>query len=115
MFLTAFIVGAILYMVYGGIYYSILLKNKKNPPIAYVVSVLIAFASSFLVGTIVQATGVDSMLNGALIGMAIGFLISIVYVKNMMFGLIEKRVCYMAIGDHFVIFTILGAVHGFFA
>ncbi|MBM7704169.1 DUF1761 domain-containing protein [Metabacillus iocasae] len=115
MFLTAFIVGAILYMLYGGIYYSILLRNKKNHPIAYVVSVLVAFVSSFLVGTIVQATGVESILGGALTGMAIGFLISIVYVKNTMFGLIEKRACYIAIGDHFVIFTILGAVHGFFA
>ncbi|QPC47628.1 DUF1761 domain-containing protein [Mangrovibacillus cuniculi] len=112
--LTALLVGAFVYMLYGGIYYSILLKNKKNHPVAYVVSIIIAFISSFLVGFLVQAAGVEGIFNGGMIGLIIGFLISLMYVKNTMFKLIERKYFYIAIGDHLVIFTILGAVHGYF-
>ncbi|TMU83566.1 DUF1761 domain-containing protein [Bacillus sp. BHET2] len=115
--LPALVAGAVLYMVYGGIYYSILLGKKDQDnvgPVKYVVAVLVAFISSLLVGILVQTTGVSGIAGGALIGGIIGILISLVYLKNALFGLLSKRMFLIAIGDHLVIFTLLGAIYGLF-
>ncbi|MEI4768856.1 DUF1761 domain-containing protein [Psychrobacillus sp. FJAT-51614] len=115
----AIIIGGLLYMIYGTIYYSTLLANKKdqqtNGPIKYIYSVLIAFISSFLIAILINATGAETLLQGALIGFIIGVIIKMVYVKNALFGLISKRSTLIAICDHLVIFTLLGALHGWFA
>jgi hypothetical protein len=114
--LLSIIVGGIMYMIYGGIYYSILLGKKKTNgsegPIKYIYSVLVAFVSSFLVAVLVQAAGAESPAAGLMIGFIIGLLISLVYFKNTLFGLLLKRSCLIAIGDHLVIFTLLGLLHG---
>lgn len=113
--LLAVLAGAVVYMVYGGIYYSILLGKKEQDstgPIKYAVAVIVAFISSLLVGIFVQATGSNGLVEGALTGVFIGILISIVYLKNALFGLMTKRMFLIAIGDHLIIFTLLGAVHG---
>ncbi|MGG1631620.1 DUF1761 domain-containing protein [Rossellomorea sp. NRS-1567] len=113
--LLAVLAGALVYMVYGGIYYSILLGKKEQDstgPIKYAVAVIVAFISSLLVGIFVQATGSNGLVEGALTGVFIGILISIVYLKNALFGLMTKRMFLIAIGDHLIIFTLLGAVHG---
>ncbi|MTH54737.1 DUF1761 family protein [Bacillus mangrovi] len=112
--LPAILTGAVLYILYGTIYYSILLKNKENKPVHYVLSIVIAFISSFLVGVIIQTANVQEIGQGAWIGLLIGVIISAVYLKNSVFGLISKKSLKIAIGDHLVIFTVLGAVHGFF-
>ncbi|PFG07379.1 DUF1761 domain-containing protein [Bacillus sp. es.034] len=115
--LPAFMVGAVLYMIYGGIYYSILLGKKDQDgagPVKYVVAVSVAFISSALVGVLVQATNSGGLTSGALIGGLIGILISIVFMKNALFGLISKRMFLIAIGDHLIVFTLLGALHGLF-
>lgn len=116
---VAIIIGGFLYMIYGTIYYSILLGNKKenqtNGPLKYIYSVLIAFISSFLVAILINVAGVDTLLQGALIGFIIGVIIKMVYVKNALFGLISKKSTLIAICDHFIIFTLLGALHGWLA
>ncbi|UII56405.1 DUF1761 domain-containing protein [Cytobacillus spongiae] len=114
------LVGGIAYMVYGGIYYSIMLSNKSElksgqteGPFKYIYSVILAFVCSFLVAILVQATSSNQITEGIFIGLIIGLLISLVYIKNMLFGLISKKACVIAIGDHLIIFTLLGAIHGF--
>ncbi|ALC86504.1 hypothetical protein AM499_12210 [Bacillus sp. FJAT-22090] len=113
---VAIIIGGLLYMIYGTIYYSILLGNKKEQqtegPLKYIYSVIIAFISSILMAILINATGAETLLQGALIGFIIGVIIKMVYVKNALFGLISKKSTLIAICDHLVIFTLLGALHG---
>ena len=113
---AATLIGGLMYMVYGGIYYSILLGKKKETasegPFKYIFSVIAAIISSFLVEILVHATGADSLITGLAIGFMIGLLISLVYYKNALFGLITKKSCMIAVGDHLVIFTLLGLLHG---
>lgn len=112
----AVLIGAVLYMVYGAVYYSVLVGKKKQAPGAmkYVVSVIVAFLSSFVVAVLVQMTGANNLMEGAAIGGMIGIVISLVYVKNVLFGLVTKQNGLIAIGDHLIIFSILGAFHGLF-
>ncbi|MCM3651743.1 DUF1761 domain-containing protein [Metabacillus litoralis] len=122
----AIIVGGVLYMLYGTIYYSVLLSDKKGSKnkefienqsegsAKYVFSVIIAFINSFLVALLVQASGADNWLEGVGVGLIIGILISIVYLKNSLFGLISKKAFLIAIGDHLIIFSLLGGLHGLF-
>lgn len=117
-------VGGIVYMVYGGIYYSVVLSNKnKNQdildhqsagPFKYLYSIILAFISSFLVGVLFQSVGADTLLEGVGIGFIIGLIISLVYLKNTLFGLMSRKSFLVAIGDHFIIFPLLGAIHGLF-
>lgn len=113
---VAIIIGGLLYMIYGTIYYSILLGNKKEQqkegPLKYIYSVIIAFISSILMAILINATGAETLLQGAIIGFIIGVIIKMVYVKNALFGLISKKSTLIAICDHLVIFTLLGALHG---
>lgn len=118
------IVGGIVYMLYGGIYYSVVLSNKnKNKdmlenqnkgPVKYIYSILLAFISSFLLGVLIQSVESDQLLAGVGIGFIIGLLISLVYLKNSLFGLMSKKSFLIAIGDHLIIFTLLGTIHGLF-
>lgn len=122
----AIIGGGILYMLYGTIYYSVLLSDKKgsknkdfienqsNGSTKYVFSVIIAFINSFFVALLVQASGADNWLEGGSVGFIIGILISIVYLKNSLFGLMSKKAFLIALGDHLIIFSLLGALHGLF-
>lgn len=119
------VIGAFVYIVYGAIYYSILLSNKKDMsdrehteiqskgPFKYIYSIIIAFISSFFMALIIQASGTESLYGGLTIGLMIGLLITFVYIKNALFGLLSRKTLLIAIGDHLVIFTILGGIHGF--
>jgi Protein of unknown function (DUF1761) len=116
------VVGGIVYMVYGGIYYSVVLSNKNKykdilnyqskGPFKYIYSVIIAFISSFLMALIVQSIGADHLLEGVGVGFIIGLIITLVYLKNSFFGLMSKKSFFIAIGDHLIIFTILGTING---
>ena len=118
------IVGGIVYMLYGGIYYSVVLSNKnKDQDILskeskglgkYFYSVIVAFISSAFMGLLIQLVGADNVLAGVGIGFIIGLLISLVYLKNSLFGLMSKKSFLIAIGDHLIIFPLLGAIHIFF-
>lgn len=119
--IIAIIVGGLLYMVYGGIYYSVRLGGDKHPekkqnevegPMKYVFSVVVAFISSFIMAVFVQATGSEGIGAGMLIGFMVGLIITFVYLKNRLFGLMTKQSFMIAVGDHLVIFTLLGALHG---
>ncbi|RKN62781.1 DUF1761 domain-containing protein [Paenibacillus ginsengarvi] len=111
---VAILAGGILYMIYGAIYYSLLVGKEAQSKGAskYVVSVVVALASSFFIAILVQATGSKGLLQGAVVGGIVGILISIVYLKNTLFGLVKTRNFWIAIGDHLVIFTLLGMLHG---
>jgi hypothetical protein len=113
--LLAILSGALLYMVYGGIYYSILLRKKEqsNHPAKYAAAVIVAFISSFITSLFVQSAGSAGVIEGALSGLIPGVLISIVYLKNTLFGLINKNAFLIAVGDHLIIFTLMGALHGY--
>ncbi|MGM0837030.1 MAG: DUF1761 domain-containing protein [Bacillota bacterium] len=115
----AIVAGGILYMIYGGIYYSIMLGKKKDAqftqsegPLKYIVSVIIAFISSFIIAVLTEAAGATSLLEGLIIGAMIGVIITLVYFKNSLFGLMTRKAFFIAIGDHLVIFTLLGGLHG---
>jgi hypothetical protein len=119
--IIAIIIGGLLYMVYGGIYYSVRLGGDKHPekkqnevegPMKYVFSVVVAFISSFIMAVFVQATGSDRIVAGMLIGFMVGLIIALVYLKNRLFGLMTKQSFMIAVGDHLVIFILLGALHG---
>lgn len=112
----AVLAGGILYMIYGGIYYTVMVgkENQSKGASKYVVSVVVAFISSTLIAILVQATSSDSLIDGAVVGGIVGLLISIVYLKNTLFGLVNTKNCLIAIGDHLIIFTLLGMLHGFF-
>ncbi|PUB11397.1 DUF1761 domain-containing protein [Paenisporosarcina sp. OV554] len=119
--IIAIIVGGLLYMVYGGIYYSVRLGGDKHPekkqnevegPMKYVISVVVAFISSFIMAVFVQATGSKGIGAGMLIGFMVGLIITLVYLKNRLFGLMTKQSFMIAVGDHLIIFTLLGALHG---
>jgi uncharacterized phage infection (PIP) family protein YhgE len=118
------ILGSIVYMLYGGIYYSVVLSNKtknneilrnqSSGPIKYIYSIILAFISSFFMGVLIQSVGSDNFLVGIVIGFIIGLLISLVYLKNSLFGLVSKKSLFIVIGDHLIIFTLLGTIHGLF-
>jgi hypothetical protein len=122
--LLAIILGGILYMVYGGVYYSVLLSDKQagknkeilqhqsDGPLKYIYSVIIAFVISFLMAILVHAVGAENLSGGLGLGFIIGVVITLVYIKNALFGLMSKRSLFIAIGDHLVVFTLLGALHG---
>lgn len=111
------LIGAVVYIVYGTIYYSVILSNKKGiqskGPFKYIYSVIIAFVISFFMALITQASGTESILGGLTIGLMMGLFISFVYIKNALFGLLSRKSLFIAVGDHLIIFTILGAIHGF--
>lgn len=119
--IIAIIVGGLFYMVYGGIYYSIRLGGDKLPdkkhnevegPIKYIFSVVVAFISSFIMAVFVQATGSEGIGAGMIVGFMVGLVITLVYMKNRLFGLMTNQSFMIAVGDHLVIFTLLGALHG---
>jgi hypothetical protein len=103
-------------MIYGGIYYSITVgKNKNNQsdgPFKYIFSVITAFISSFLIALLAEATGAENAAEGLMVGLTVGVLITLVYYKNTLFGLMTKKSLFIAIGDHLVIFTLLGLING---
>lgn len=118
----AIILGGFLYMVYGGVYYSVRLGGDQHPdkkqneiegPMKYIFSGIVAFISSFIIAILVEATGAEGFGPGMLVGFMVGFVITLVYIKNRLFGLMTNQSLMIAIGDHLVIFSLLGALHGF--
>ncbi|MFD1019525.1 DUF1761 domain-containing protein [Thalassobacillus hwangdonensis] len=121
----ALVIGAVAYMVYGGIYYSVVLSSKKESnkmilgqqssgPFKYIYSVILAFISSFFMAILIQSIGPEVVMTGAVVGFMVGLLLSLVYLKNTLFGLLSGKSCMIAIGDHLVAFTLLGFIHGLF-
>ncbi|MGF2614843.1 DUF1761 domain-containing protein [Rossellomorea vietnamensis] len=118
--ITGILAGGVLYIIYGAVYYSITVGKKSagstqsEGPGKYIASVILAFVSSFLTGLAVQAFGFDGAAGGAVVGLGIGMLVTLLYLKNTLFGLLSWKSFSIAAGDHLVIFTLLGLLHGFF-
>lgn len=119
------LIGGLVYILYGGIYYSIAVSNKKESNksilgqqsrglLKYLYSVILAFAGSFFMAVLIQAMALEAAGAGALIGFLVGLLISLLYLKNMLFGLLNKQSYLIAVGDHLIAFTLLGFIHGLF-
>ncbi|SFB02881.1 MULTISPECIES: DUF1761 domain-containing protein [unclassified Bacillus (in: firmicutes)] len=121
----AVLVGGIIYMGFGAIYFSPILFGNKwvelnkvefnegtNNTLSYVGSALVAMLSSLLMAVVVHLTGADGVLSGLTVGLLIGLFVSLAYLKNTLFGLTNKKVFFIAIGDHLIIFTVLGILHG---
>jgi hypothetical protein len=119
----AILAGGILYMVFGALYYSPVLfgntwvksnqlsdTHMKNGMI-YAGAALVAFISSFLVAVIVQATGADDLASGLVVGLIIGLLVALAYWKNTLFGMTNKKVFAIAVGDHLISFLLLSVLH----
>lgn len=71
----------------------------------------VAFISSFLIALIVQVTGADSLLSGLMIGMLIGILAALAYLKNTLFGMTSIKIFAISITDHIISFTLLSILH----
>ncbi|BBH22943.1 hypothetical protein Back11_42880 [Paenibacillus baekrokdamisoli] len=109
----AVLVGGLVYMAFGAAYYSPVLfgrtwmqlnkanldKRKSKLPM-YVASPIVAFLSSFLMAVIVQAASVDDIGSGILLGLIVGLLLAVAYLKNAAFGLMSRKEYAIAIGDH---------------
>ncbi|TDL31787.1 DUF1761 domain-containing protein [Jeotgalibacillus sp. S-D1] len=120
---AAIIIGGLAYMAFGGIYYSALL-SKKNPknkeiseqqsegPAKYILAVCVAFISSFFMAVVIQTTNIQGAAEGLAAGLSIGAVISLVYAKNCLFGLLSKKALGIAAGDHLIAFSLLGIIHG---
>lgn len=114
--LIAILAGAVLYAVYGGIYYSVVLGKKKEfiqseGPIKYMVAVLVAILSSGIMNVLIGASGAIGLGEGLFLGLLVGLVITLVYLKTC-FWTNEQKAFLIAIGDHLVIFTLLGGLHG---
>lgn len=73
-----------------------------------------AFINSFFLALLIQSIGSEQLLVNTGIGFIFGLVISMVYLKNTLFGLMSKKSFWIAVGDHLIIFTILGMIHGLF-
>jgi hypothetical protein len=120
----AVLVGALAYMAIGGLYYSPFLlggswtrltnvkEGHMSNPRIYVCSTAVALISSFLMAILTQAAGTADLLSGIALGLIVGLLISLVYMKNAAFGLMSRKVYAIAVVEHLVSFIVLGIVHG---
>ena len=120
----AVLAGGLAYMAFGALYYSPVLfgktwtqmhkatldKRKSQTPM-YVASPVVAFLSSFIMAVIVQAVQANSLGAGVLLGLLLGFLLALAYLKNAAFGLMSRKAYAIAIGDHIVAFVLLGVIH----
>ncbi|AYC28595.1 DUF1761 family protein [Paenisporosarcina cavernae] len=111
----AILVGAIAYALFGVIYYSVQQKKKETETKAatnYLVALSVALVVSVLVQGILQKTGTITWESGLVVGLSIGIIVSLVYVKNYVFGLLTKSVFYLVIWDHIIAITLVGFVQG---
>ncbi|ASS73690.1 hypothetical protein CIG75_00995 [Tumebacillus algifaecis] len=119
----AILLGGLLYMAFGALYYSPLLFGNTwvranglqdtymNNPMLYVGAAIVAFASSFLIAVIVQVTGADDILSALGVGLSVGLLAALGLLKNTLFGMTTRKVFAIAIGDHLIAFTLLSILH----
>ncbi|MFA9559159.1 DUF1761 domain-containing protein [Evansella sp. AB-rgal1] len=121
----AVILGVIIYMASGMIYYSILgnrwveeLNIKPEQP-NYGLLTLVTVLTTFVFFIILQLSQAETLLDGALLGAGVGFIVSLAYAKDFIFGLgssSKKQVVvyFIAVGYHIIALTIIGIVMMFF-
>ncbi|ARK32578.1 DUF1761 domain-containing protein [Halalkalibacter krulwichiae] len=121
MMLLAILTGVVIYMASGMVYYSILgnrwvelLKIKPEQP-NYGLLTLVTFLTSTVLYSLLRLFEVETLLDGAFIGGAVGIIVALAYAKDFIFGLganslKASAVFVIAVGYHVIALTIIGAV-----
>ncbi len=123
----AILTGIILYMALGMLYYSPLLFGNRWVQLLNIevgkmnigLLLLSTILSNVILYSILQLSQSETLVDGALIGGAIGLIVAFAYAKDFLFGLGEKShnvflLYLIAVGYHVIALTIIGAVMMFF-
>ncbi len=121
--ILAIIVGVILYMAIGMLYYSPLLfgnrwvevLNIKPEHPNYGLLSFVTVVTSILLYVVLQLAQAQTIVDGALIGASIGIIVALAYAKDFIFGLAthsknSRIVYFIAVGYHLIALTVIGAV-----
>ena len=123
--ILAILIGVVLYMVSGMIYYSVLgnrwvdlLNIKPEQPNYGLLSFVTLLTSTMLYG-VLQLSQAETLLDGALVGGAVGIIVALAYAKDFIFGLgtnskKPRYIYFIAVGYHVIALTIIGTVMMFF-
>ncbi len=123
--ILAIISGVVLYMISGMIYYSLLgnrwvdLLNIKPEQPNYGLLTLVTLLTSTMLYGLLRLSQAETLLDGALVGMAVGIIVALAYAKDFIFGLGTNSkkpaaIYFIAIGYHVIALTIIGTVMMFF-
>lgn len=123
--ILAIIIGVIIYMVSGMIYYSILgnrwveLLNIKPEQPNYGLLTVVTLLTNIVLYSILRLSQAETLLDGALVGAGVGLIVALAYAKDFIFGLGSSSnkpavLYFIAIGYHIIALTIIGSVMMFF-
>ncbi|UOE94527.1 DUF1761 domain-containing protein [Alkalihalobacillus sp. LMS39] len=123
--ILAIVSGVVLYMISGMIYYSVLgnrwvdLLNIKPEQPNYGLLTLVTILTSTLLYGVLKLSQAVTLLDGALIGGAVGVIVALAYAKDFIFGLGTNSkkpvtIYFIAIGYHVIALAIIGTVMIFF-
>lgn len=123
--ILAIILGVVIYMVSGMIYYSVLgkrwvdLLNIKPDQPNYGLLTLVTVLTSTILYSLLRLSQAETLLDGAFIGGLVGLIVAFAYAKDFIFGLgtnskNAKGVFFIAVGYHVIALTLIGAVMMFF-
>ncbi|WP_017187173.1 DUF1761 domain-containing protein [Alkalibacillus haloalkaliphilus] len=124
--LLAIILGIIIYMVLGMVYYSpkvlghlwinyLNIQEFKTP--RYDVLSLATFLTVSILYFILQWSEANTPFEGLYIGLLVGVLVALAYAKDFVFGLGENtgsslKVYFIAVGFHIIALSVIGMVMG---
>ena len=123
--ILAIIIGVMIYMVSGMIYYSILgnrweeLLNIKPEQPNYGLLTLVTILTTVVLYGILLLSQAATLLDGALVGAGVGLIVALAYAKDFIFGLGSSSnkpvsLYFIAIGYHIIALTTIGTVMMFF-
>ncbi|MDV2581534.1 DUF1761 domain-containing protein [Alkalibacillus haloalkaliphilus] len=124
--LIAIILGVIIYMVLGMVYYSpkvlgrlwikhLNIQEFKTP--RYDVLSLATFLTVSILYFILRWSEANTALEGLYLGALVGVLVALAYAKDFVFGLGENtgsslKVYFIAVGFHIIALSVIGLVMG---
>lgn len=123
--ILAIILGVVIYMGSGMIYYSVLgnrwvdLLNIKPEQPNYGLLTLVTLLTVTILYGVLRLSQAETLVDGALIGGSVGVIVALAYAKDFIFGLgtnskDSRSVYFIAIGYHIIALTIIGTVMMFF-
>jgi hypothetical protein len=120
----AVLAGGLMYMAFGALYFSPIMFGKTwsrlndrqsgaqaGNPFNYVGSALAAFLSSLLIAVLIRLAGAEDVWSGLSLGLLIGMVVALAYLKNALFGLATNKAVAVAVGDHLISLTLLSLLH----
>ncbi|WP_026690898.1 DUF1761 domain-containing protein [Alteribacter aurantiacus] len=122
--ILSILLGVIIYISIGMLYYSPLLFGNKwvevlnikeaNPPNYGLVS-LVTLVITVVLYLLLQVAGAQTIIDGFLVGLLTGVIVTLAYGKDFLFGLgahtkNEQLTFVLAAGYHLLALTIIGAV-----